>query len=167
MIGPFTKQYKFLSNFSSSPIRYQGITYPTVEHAFQAAKSPDESIRINISYLDTPAEAKKAGRYLKMSPDAIREWNKKRISIMEEILRIKFQDPDLKDKLMATGSEELVEINTWYDKFWGVCNNQGENNLGKLLMKIREDYKKTYCAYPEGRRPPIEDRFFDPDDNGA
>ena len=39
--------------------------------------------------------------------------------------------------LMDTGDAELIEGNNWNDTFWGVCNNAGENNLGKLLMKIR------------------------------
>jgi predicted NAD-dependent protein-ADP-ribosyltransferase YbiA (DUF1768 family) len=41
--------------------------------------------------------------------------------------------------LKATGDEELVEGNWWNDTFWGVCNGVGENNLGKLLMKIRAE----------------------------
>lgn len=34
MINKFEGKYYFLSNFSQSTIVYEGITYPTVEHAF-------------------------------------------------------------------------------------------------------------------------------------
>ncbi len=142
MIGPFVGENKFLCNFSESLIRYEGITYPTVEHAFQAAKTQDKQKRLDMSQLKTPRLVKSAGRSLKMTAGEIITWNKKRISVMEEILRIKFQDPVLGSKLLATGNEELVEINHWYDRFWGVCEGRGENNLGKLLMKIRADLAK-------------------------
>jgi hypothetical protein len=41
--------------------------------------------------------------------------------------------------LLATGDMELIEDNDWDDTYWGVCNGAGENNLGKLLMKIRAE----------------------------
>ena len=60
---------------------------------------------------------------------------------MEDFLRQKFTDSDLKEKLLATGDAELIEGNHWGDVIWGVCNGIGENNLGKLLMNIRNDLK--------------------------
>ena len=61
---------------------------------------------------------------------------------MEEIVRAKFgQNPVLADKLLATGDTLLIEGNTWGDKFWGVDTRvgQGENHLGKILMKVRAE----------------------------
>jgi predicted NAD-dependent protein-ADP-ribosyltransferase YbiA (DUF1768 family) len=42
--------------------------------------------------------------------------------------------------LLATGSEPIVEFCNWRDTFWGWDINlkTGENNLGKILMEIRE-----------------------------
>lgn len=59
---------------------------------------------------------------------------------MEELLFLKFggREPFLTRALMATGDAELVEGNTWDDTFWGVWNGVGENNLGRLLMKVRK-----------------------------
>jgi len=59
---------------------------------------------------------------------------------MEELLFIKFggKEPLLTRALIATGDTELIEGNDWEDTFWGVCNGMGENNLGKLLMKVRQ-----------------------------
>jgi predicted NAD-dependent protein-ADP-ribosyltransferase YbiA (DUF1768 family) len=49
------------------------------------------------------------------------------------------QNPELYNQLKDTGTEEIVEGNWWYDKYWGVCNGEGENHLGKLLMWIRDN----------------------------
>ena len=54
---------------------------------------------------------------------------------------MKFNIPELKQKLLETGNTELVEGNTWGDTFWGVYNVEGENILGRLLMKVREELK--------------------------
>lgn len=68
------------------------------------------------------------------------DWSEVRLQVMEDILRIKFSQEQFKQKLLATGNEELVEGNWWHDKFWGQCPvGTGENHLGKLLMKIRKE----------------------------
>ena len=62
--------------------------------------------------------------------------------MMEMVLNAKFaQNPTLMKRLIDTGNEELVEGNTWGDHFWGV-DEFGANNLGKLLMKIRDAHQK-------------------------
>jgi hypothetical protein len=58
---------------------------------------------------------------------------------MTEIIRLKFQNPGLKAKLLATGNQELIEGNTWGDCYWGVCEGNGQNHLGKILMQVREE----------------------------
>lgn len=59
---------------------------------------------------------------------------------MYEVCRAKFlQNPDLADKLVATGDAELIEGNTWGDTVWGVCNGSGENRLGEILMRVRSE----------------------------
>jgi predicted NAD-dependent protein-ADP-ribosyltransferase YbiA (DUF1768 family) len=60
---------------------------------------------------------------------------------MEELVRRKFADPELAEKLLATGDEELVEGNTWNDRFWGVCRGEGRNELGKILMRVRAELR--------------------------
>lgn len=145
-IDCFDGKYAFLSNFYSSPIAPfdDGIVYPTVEHAFQAYKTTDINKRKEIAAQPTPGKAKRLGRHVKMRDD----WREIRIDIMYIALKEKFRDLELRTKLLATENAELVEGNTWSDNFWGDCHCpkcrdiKGENNLGKLLMKIREDYKK-------------------------
>jgi ribA/ribD-fused uncharacterized protein len=133
VIDSFAGRNSFLSNFFPCKIRFEGITYLTSEHAFQAAKTLDIDERKLIALAPTAGKAKRMGRKLKLR----RDWDSVRIEIMEAILRIKFSDPDLLTRLLETGTEELVEGNNWGDRFWGKVNGEGENQLGKLLMKIR------------------------------
>ena len=137
MISSFSGGYSFLGNFYPCEIKYEGIDYPSSEHAFQAAKTHNMDERRKISYASSAGKAKRMGRKLVIR----RDWDHVRIGIMEAILRIKFADPELKRLLLQTDSEELVEGNTWGDRFWGVCDGEGENHLGKLLMKIRAEIK--------------------------
>lgn len=133
-IDSFSKEYEFLSNFYSQEITYDGIKYPTNEHAFQAAKTLDLEERKAISSLPTPGQAKRAGRRVSLRPD----WEEVKFDVMKEIVILKFINPALKEKLLATGDSELIEGNTWNDRCWGVCKGVGQNNLGRILMEVRE-----------------------------
>lgn len=133
MIKEFRKKYFFLSNFYPCTVNYNGITYSTSEAAYQAQKTLDNNERIRISKLDAK-HAKEEGRKLKKRDD----WKEVKVDLMYEICRAKFtQNPDLTKRLLDTGNKELVEGNDWNDTFWGVCNGEGSNNLGKTLMRIR------------------------------
>lgn len=115
-------------------VKYEGIVYPSSEHAFAAAKTLSLEKRDYISRLKTPGLAKKAGRELELREG----WDYIRIDIMRDILRCKFeQNYDLKRKLLDTKDLYLEETNDWNDTFWGVCNGIGYNHLGKLLMQLR------------------------------
>jgi predicted NAD-dependent protein-ADP-ribosyltransferase YbiA (DUF1768 family) len=59
---------------------------------------------------------------------------------MEGLVRQKFsKDPVLRQRLLDTGDQDLVEGNTWGDTFWGVCRGQGSNWLGRILMDVRAE----------------------------
>lgn len=140
MITKFRGDYFFLSNFYPVNIEYEGDVYPTAEHAFQAAKCENIADRDKVRKAKSPGGAKSIGRRVQMKKD----WDSERVTAMEEILRIKFENPKMKLLLKNTGDQELVENNGWHDRFWGVCTcskhkNSGENTLGKILMKIRND----------------------------
>lgn len=136
MINNFSGQYRFLSNFYPCEIEYGGDIYTTVEHAYQAAKNPDATYRLKIREEPKPGKAKRLGYSVQLGPN----WEAMKMFIMDQLLRQKFSNPDLKVRLLRTGTHELVEENTWNDTFWGTCNGVGENKLGKLLMKIREGH---------------------------
>jgi len=135
VIESFSGSYRFLSNFYPSFVTYEGLTYPSVEHAFQAAKTHDQAIREEFSRLDkSPGQAKMDGGRLRLRPD----WEQVKLKVMEELLRLKFAPgTHLAEKLLSTGNSVLIEGNTWNDQFWGVANGSGLNHLGLLLMEIR------------------------------
>lgn len=137
MINSFEGEYAFLSNFYEHPISNGVITFPTNEHYFQAMKTLEDDERLAIARAATPGQAKRMGRSVNLRPD----WESIKLDVMETAVRIKFTDPELAAKLIATGDEELIEGNWWNDTFWGVCNGVGENHLGKILMKVRADIK--------------------------
>jgi len=138
-IGPFTGAFRFLSNFFPSPVEFEGLTYATVEHAFQAAKTVNPVERERIRRCSTPGEAKRLGRKLTLRPD----WKLIELEVMENLVRQKFtQHPRLRELLLRTDSRPLVEQNTWGDRFWGLYHGVGENHLGRILMKVRAELLK-------------------------
>lgn len=142
MIEFFDGEYAFLSNFYECPVTYNGLTYLNSEAAFHAQKTLDNNKRKEFTTL-SPSASKKLGRKIILRSD----WEEVKTKIMYEICYAKFtQNEDLKAKLLATGDEYLEEGTWWHDSFWGVCycehcNGVGENRLGTILMKIREELK--------------------------
>lgn len=134
-INHFHGEYDWLSNFWFSPVELEGATYPTVEHAFQAAKTRDADDRLKIQQSASPGQAKRLGRKVLLRAD----WEQVKVEIMRDLLRKKFADQQLADLLRATGNRELIEGNTWNDRFWGVCRGVGKNWLGRLLMEVRAE----------------------------
>lgn len=138
-IDSFQGDYRFLSNFWPCCIVWEGLVYPSLEHAYAASKTDDPAVKEMIRSCPTPGEAKEYLADHQMEP-AISWTIQKKLLVMEALLLLKFggQEPLLTRALMNTEDAELIEGNTWDDTFWGVCNHVGENNLGKLLMKIRQ-----------------------------
>lgn len=137
-ITQFEGPYRFLSNFHPCPvgIGYDGDVYPTVEHAFQASKTLDRAERAHVRSSAYPGQAKLRGRKVTLRP----AWENIKLSIMYDLVLCKFvNDVKLQQLLLATGDRELIEGNTWGDKFWGTCDGVGENHLGKILMQVRAE----------------------------
>ena len=138
MIDQFSNENHFLSNFYQCKVSYADIEFDSVEHAYQAAKAQDYNDMIHIQQCSTPGKAKRLGQTIKMRPD----WEKIKIGIMYSLVKMKFKDnSSLKAKLFATNDQELIEGNWWNDTFWGVCKGKGENNLGKILMTVRNELR--------------------------
>lgn len=141
-------RYRFLSNFYLCAVVYDGILYMHSEGAFQAQKTLDTELRKYVANL-TAANSKKAcgrrglyGFKIELRPD----WEVVKDDVMYKVVKAKFeQNPGLKEKLLATGDAILVEENTWHDNYWGDCtchkciNIPGKNQLGKTLMRVREE----------------------------
>jgi len=142
MIAELTGKYRFLSNFWSCIIEMDGDVYPSVENAYQAAKcaNVDDNYDDRRKFLHIKAsEAKRLGKIVKMRPD----WDEERLDVMYRLVRRKFQEPSLKLMLLATGNETIEEGNWWGDTFWGTVNGVGENHLGVILMRVREELRDS------------------------
>lgn len=139
MINSFRGPYRFLSNFWLAEVILDGLTYPTVEHAYQAAKTISSTHRSQIQQASTPGKAKRLGKRVPLRPN----WDEAKLPTMEQLLRQKFSvfsNLHLCQELLDTKPHVLVEGNTWNDRYWGQCPiGVGENHLGKLLMKIRDN----------------------------
>lgn len=134
-IRGFFGPYRWLSNFYPAPVILDGVEYPTVEHAYQAAKSLSAAEREQVRTQPSPGATKRYAKKLTCR----KNWNEVKIGVMEALLRQKFALPDFRAALIATGDAYIEETNSWHDTFWGVCDGVGENHLGKLIMKIRDE----------------------------
>lgn len=134
-IKAFKGKHRFLSNFYPATVSLDGLEYPSVEHAFQAAKTLDPEARDAIRAAGTPGKAKRMGRKVDLRED----WEESKLLAMLELVWQKFfKHPELKQLLLDTGDVEIIEGNSWGDSYWGVCEGKGRNNMGRLLMYIRE-----------------------------
>lgn len=120
-----------------------GEDYPSVEHAYQAAKTLDleerrsfqvgEGYHSDVDWEDDARRAKRAGRSVTLRPD----WDSVKLGVMTSLVVQKFKYEDMMNKLMDTGIVHIQEGNYWGDTFWGVCRGDGTNHLGRIIMEIR------------------------------
>jgi len=141
-INGFFGEYGWLSNFWPSTVIIQNWTFPSAEHAFQAAKSLDADDIRRVRDCPSPGYAKRMGRQITLRPD----WEEIKLDAMAQILAAKFMNYELRAKLIMTGTAELIEQNTWNDTFWGVAFGRGQNHLGRLLMELRANITKEHQA---------------------
>lgn len=161
-IGTFRGTYGFLSNMYDCPVTYNGVTYSSNEVAYQAARCAKESDRIRFVGLKG-VEAKKLAKKLAKECVPRSDWHDINLSVMEEIVRAKFtQNPKLGKLLAETGDKLLAEGNWWGDSYWGVYRGQGENHLGKILMKVRSELqqKKENVNEQHSTSPQKKDAVF-------
>lgn len=166
MINKFEGRWRFLSNFYPCVIEHQGIKYNSVESFYVGMKVNDQQLingkyytpgdfREMIALIKNPTEVKKIGGKVKLRSN----WEEKKLEVMNWAIRQKFKNnPDLKEMLLSTSNQDIVEGNYWHDKFWGICTcdkcgNKGENHLGKILMEVRDELT------PRNQRPSLEDQI--------
>ena len=138
-IDSFTGYFDFMHNNFQTPVYYEGILYPSVTHAYHAARSTDERTRRAILNSETFQILGNIAIRIEDPPD----WQEKKVKIMEQLLRDKFRrSKELQEKLRTTEHRELVM--TYQEKkknnlYWGVVKGKGQNQLGRILMRIRDD----------------------------
>ena len=144
VIGFYPREFYPFDNFSSFKVEWNGYLFASVEEAYQAASfmGSDEEL---VEKIKKSHSADEAQRISYANRDKRREdWDDVKISIMEELLRLKIeQNPYVKKKLLQTEDYMIVEDSP-KDDFWGWGpNRNGQNNLGKLWMKLREELKNN------------------------
>ena len=132
------KKWGCFSNFYIAPVVIDGYEYKTTEHYYQAMKAENIEEHEFIASAETPKEARERGRKCNLR----KNWEQLKEDVMKTALSTKFnQHPELKEILLESGEEELVEFAPW-DNYWGTGpNGNGKNRLGVLLMELREALK--------------------------
>lgn len=130
------EDYGFMSNYYKARFFIYGRWWPSVEHPYQAKKCYKLEEFDAIWQTVRSKDARELGQKIEMRPD----WAEVRADVMYECVLAKFlQHKDLRDQLIDTGNEELIEDSP-ADWYWG-CGNDGtgQNMLGKILMKVRSE----------------------------
>lgn len=134
MINQFRGATRWLSNFAEVKIDYNGVIYNSTEAAFQAQKTDSGTVRLIFAILSATM-AKALGKEVRLGPD----WDRVKDQVMYDVNKIKFSQEPFRSQLLATGKEHLEEGNNWGDRYWGTVDGEGQNKLGLILMKIREE----------------------------
>lgn len=149
MIRGFRGENYFLSNMFEAFITVDGILYKNAESAYQAQKVKSRAQRIKHFTGKSGFHSKQFGKKVMKNDKWFRkDWDNVKYDIMYNIVYEKFkQNLSLRRKLLNTQDKELIEINQWHDGYWGncicdKCGKHGENNLGKILMNVRDCFKK-------------------------
>lgn len=151
-IDSFRGKYFFLSNMYRHPVVYNGMTWKSSEHAYQAAKATNNIDMLKIKSASTPELSKKIARQCDLRTD----WETIKVDIMRGVVKSKFSIPELAEQLLATDDCELIEGNDWFDTFYGCVKDEdgdwtGQNMLGVILMEVRESLRidKEKCIHEE------------------
>lgn len=146
------KPYGALSNLYRREVVYEGVTFQTSEHAYQAGKARKESVREWLMAAPSPSLLAMAAHGLYVW-DVHPDWSKTKFTRMKEILYAKYtQHEDLKELLLSTGDKRLVEVATVdnaVNRLWGEVNGKGKNKLGELLMEVRAQIRMELGIEPE------------------
>jgi ribA/ribD-fused uncharacterized protein len=148
-IERFRDQHYYLSNMY--PVKEgietpEGFIAPTVEHLYQAYKFDDPYLRYPILNAEDGYKAKHIAKVLERTGYEITPgWEYRKVDVMRDLQYQKFtRSRKLGNRLIATGDIEIVEGNTWEDRFWGVspiASDNGLNWLGRIIMETRDQLR--------------------------
>lgn len=143
IIGFYEREFFVFSNFSSFAVKWKGRLWPTSEHAYQASKFMDKYPKIAEKIYKAMSAHDTKKLVEKYQDKALKRTDEEKIKIMEDIVRHKLkQNPYAKRKLLQTKKLKIVEDSP-KDSFWGWGpNRDGQNELGKIWMKLREQIKQ-------------------------
>lgn len=110
--------------------------------AYQASRTDDKQLRRKINEAETFEQLAEIATKIKNPAD----WSSRRYKTMEALVRDKFRrNKAIREKLIETGTRRLINR---YPKggdnetYWGLVNQQGLNNLGKILENVRDEISR-------------------------
>lgn len=140
----FINNYNWLSNMYLFPspitINTDGVeeVIKSSENYYHSRKTNDPILRAKILKMN-PYEAKRYCKKHSGNIDLVDNWDDIKEDVMYEALKIKFSIIPLFLKLIFL-TDEIVEDNTWRDTYWGRYNGKGQNRLGILITKLRNEF---------------------------
>ena len=141
---PRAGEFCGLSNLHPRPMIFEGVAYASAEHAYQAAKARDPEVRAWLMGAPSPELVAAAGDALPLE-DIAPDWAAIHVALMEQIVRAKFlEHDDLRRLLLSTGTAKIVEWapeDSAIARFWGEYEGMGENTLGFMLMRLRDELR--------------------------
>jgi ribA/ribD-fused uncharacterized protein len=139
------RPFGVFSNLYKRPIAFEGQSFPTAEHAYQAGKANKPAVKEWILSAPSPALLAMAAHGL-YAWDIVPNWNEIKLARMRNVLRAKFtQHADLRQLLLSTESARLIEagnVSNAVNRYWGEVNGKGKNMLGVLLMELRAELRR-------------------------
>jgi ribA/ribD-fused uncharacterized protein len=137
----FRGRHRFLSNFWEAEVEAYRLRFPSVEHAYVAAKihpgddAPSRAAArekmLEIARTPSPGAVKRLGRALSLRPD----WEEVKLGFMTELVRRKFEGhPDLAQMLIDTGDVPIVELNRHGDTIWGMVMSGADDMIGRNML---------------------------------
>jgi ribA/ribD-fused uncharacterized protein len=137
-----SETYREFSNFAPFGIELDGHWWSTVEHYYQAQKFTDEALRSRIRRAEKPPIAKSLADTHRT--DIRPDWDAVKDEVMYRAVRRKFEShPELRDMLLATGEQEIVEAAPT-DTYWGAGREgTGLNKLGAIIERVRAELRNS------------------------
>lgn len=156
MIKRFEGNFWWLNNNFEMDIPYDGIFYPSVTHAFFAARIPRTDVKLHQQVAKTPLN-QLGGLEEQIATNT--DWSP--ADVMRELLETKFGysrigvpgiNMTLMKKLVETGDSKLEYGNYSHSIYWGICHcpecegKAAQNVLGGLLMGVRKRWVQVIAA---------------------
>ena len=159
----FNSEHSPLSSFYPAEINYGNEKYCHNEQAYQhqrAVTVGNVDIAKQIKVETDPRKCKSLGHQLPNS----QTWDNKKEEVMKDLIQIKAQIPEIKDKLSKTGELSLVECTA--DSYWAcgasfrsqkvqTGKTTGQNKLGHIWMETRRNQRQEMNGNND--MPPLED----------
>lgn len=152
IFGGIISEHSPFSNWYPCEINYKDHPFKNIEQAYQYAKAihcDDAAIAGKLLFTTNPYLAKNLGS--KVSGLQLTDWDQKKMEVMMELVKIKFEDPGLRNILIKTDNKHLVESGA--DKHYAAglpftskdiyIQNKwtGQNKLGAILCDVRKYIK--------------------------